>query len=82
MDLPTLEIRVQQKTEEEPSQKRRKNGGKRKKNCIGVQSLMVMPSKLWRFEWSERGTIVVSILVKMKEVTFKLPKMFFLQIIL
>ena len=26
-----------------------------KKNRIGVQSLMVMPSKLWRFEWSERG---------------------------
>ena len=25
------------------------------KNCIGVQSLMVMPNKLWRFEWSERG---------------------------
>ena len=25
------------------------------KNRIGVQSLMVMPSKLWRFEWSERG---------------------------
>ena len=22
---------------------------------IGVQSLVVMPSKLWRFEWSERG---------------------------
>ena len=29
---------------------------------------MVMPSKLWRFEWSERGTIIVSFLVKMKEV--------------
>ena len=38
---------------------------------------MVMPSKLWRFEWSERGTIIVSFLVKMKEVTFELPKMFF-----
>ena len=31
---------------------------------------MVMPSKLWRFEWSERGTIVVSFLVKMKEDIF------------
>ena len=37
---------------------------------------MVMPSKLWRFEWSERGAIVVSFLVKMKKVTFKLPKKF------
>ena len=26
---------------------------------IGVQSLMVMSSKLWRFEWSERGKIVL-----------------------
>ena len=31
------------------------NYNKKEKNCIGVQSLMVMPSKLWRFEWSERG---------------------------
>ena len=50
------------------------SGQKFIKNRIGVQSLMVMPSKLWRFEWSERGAIVVSFLVKMKKVTFKLPK--------
>ena len=30
----------------------------RKLNCIGVQSVVVMPSKLWRFEWSDRGTTV------------------------
>ena len=27
------------------------------KNSIGVQSLMVMPSKLWRFEWSGGGIV-------------------------
>ena len=27
------------------------------KNRIDVQSLILMPSKLWRFEWSERGIL-------------------------
>ena len=27
------------------------------KNRLGVQSLMVMPSKLWRFDWSERRSL-------------------------
>ena len=31
-----------------------------------VQSLIVMPSKLWRFEWSERGTIRALILRKLR----------------
>ena len=29
------------------------------KNRIGVQRLVVMPSKLWRFEWSRGGTIEI-----------------------
>ena len=33
------------------------NFGNLKKNRICVQSLMLMPSKLWRFEWSGRGML-------------------------
>ena len=38
------------------------------KNRIGVQSLMVMPSKLWRFEWSEK-------LGELGEVSFRMLKL-------
>ena len=33
-------------------------GKNAEQNRIAVQSLVVMPSKLWRFEWSDRGTAV------------------------
>ena len=41
------------------------------KNRIGVQSLMVMPSKLWRFEWSERDWK----LGELGEVSFRILKL-------
>ena len=32
---------------------------------LAYKSLMVMPSKLWKFEWSERGTVEVKSLKKL-----------------
>ena len=32
------------------------NRSKLEQNRIGVQRLVVIPSKLWRFEWSRGGT--------------------------
>ena len=42
------------------SEAKKKNTKKNfRKNRIGVQRLVVMPSKLWRFEWSRSGTIEI-----------------------
>ena len=39
------------------SDSKRRNEEKFRKNSIGVQSWMAAQSKLWKFEWSERGIV-------------------------